>query len=383
MGDSERRVFAWWTVGRIDLCRRSPPTAPSNFLKRAARGATAYHRGTAGFNNQPSHHRCGDVVITDHDLHFPESSGIDSGEPELIRKYLNDSYRARIDLDTADEMCFWSHSRVTVGRYATEEFKLDGEVRLTADHAPLVVVMSPLSGRIECHCAGQSGAAGPEESVLVSVGGDGLDLRLSQTHARAVVLERGLLDEVAGAGDSAMVRFTGLTPRTAALANMLGSTERYVTGLISSRDMSENLLLLNSAGRLLASTVLAAFANDMPGDAGPDDEITDSHPLLLRQATEFIQANAARDIGVVDVANAVFLTPRTVQYMFRRHLDTTPSAYLREVRLHRARQELQLSDRNTATVAAVASKWGFAHTGRFAVTYRQRYGESPHETLRR
>ena len=31
---------------------------------------------------------------------------------------------------------------------------------------------------------------------------------------------------------------------------------------------------------------------------------------------------------------------------------------------------------------AFAQRWGFAHTGRFAVLYRQTYGQSPHTTLR-
>ncbi|PRC48304.1 AraC family transcriptional regulator, partial [Mycobacterium sp. ITM-2017-0098] len=76
-------------------------------------------------------------------------------------------------------------------------------------------------------------------------------------------------------------------------------------------------------------------------------------------------------------------TPRTVQYMFRKHLDTTPTAYLRAIRLKRAREELIASDRTITTVAAVAARWGFAHTGRFAVQFRDTYGESPHESLRR
>ncbi len=86
---------------------------------------------------------------------------------------------------------------------------------------------------------------------------------------------------------------------------------------------------------------------------------------------------------MADIAAAVYVTPRTVQYMFRRHLATTPSAYLREVRLRRAHEELVAGDKSLTTVAATSARWGFAHTGRFAVLYRAAYGESPHETLRR
>jgi AraC-like DNA-binding protein len=71
-----------------------------------------------------------------------------------------------------------------------------------------------------------------------------------------------------------------------------------------------------------------------------------------------------------------------VQYLFRRQLDSTPTEYVRRVRLHRAHQELLAADRVSATVTEIAQRWGFAHTGRFAVLYRQTYGQSPHTTLK-
>jgi AraC-like DNA-binding protein len=50
--------------------------------------------------------------------------------------------------------------------------------------------------------------------------------------------------------------------------------------------------------------------------------------------------------------------------------------------LHRAHQDLLAGSNGTATVSSIATRWGFAHTGRFAVLYRQTYGQSPHQTLR-
>jgi len=82
------------------------------------------------------------------------------------------------------------------------------------------------------------------------------------------------------------------------------------------------------------------------------------------------------------IAEAVHVTPRAVQYMFRRHLELTPMQYLRELRMRHAHEELLAADRLRETVGAIAARWGFAHTGRFAVQYRQTYGQSPHQTLR-
>jgi transcriptional regulator GlxA family with amidase domain len=96
----------------------------------------------------------------------------------------------------------------------------------------------------------------------------------------------------------------------------------------------------------------------------------------------YLEEHVAEDIGVADVASAVYVTPRALQYMFRRHLETTPMAYLRRVRLDRVHRDLVAGDRASTTVTATAAQWGFAHVGRFAVLYRETYGESPHVTLR-
>jgi transcriptional regulator GlxA family with amidase domain len=68
--------------------------------------------------------------------------------------------------------------------------------------------------------------------------------------------------------------------------------------------------------------------------------------------------------------------------MFRKHLECTPTDYLRRVRLHNAHQDLLAGSRATTTVAEVARRWGFGHLGRFAVHYREHYGQSPHLSLR-
>ncbi|MDG4864145.1 helix-turn-helix transcriptional regulator, partial [Streptomyces sp. T-3] len=81
-------------------------------------------------------------------------------------------------------------------------------------------------------------------------------------------------------------------------------------------------------------------------------------------------------------ALAARVSPRALQEAFRRHLDTTPLGYLRDVRLERAHQDLQTAARDgSATVSDVAYRWGFANLGRFAASYRSRYGHPPSMTL--
>lgn len=57
-------------------------------------------------------------------------------------------------------------------------------------------------------------------------------------------------------------------------------------------------------------------------------------------------------------------------------------AYVREVRLRRAHEELRAADPFTESVAAVARRWGFRHLGRFAAAHEAAYGQTPSRTLR-
>jgi AraC-like DNA-binding protein len=98
----------------------------------------------------------------------------------------------------------------------------------------------------------------------------------------------------------------------------------------------------------------------------------------LRAAVEFIHANAHLPITTTGIAAIADISVRALQEGFRRHLDVTPNTYLRNVRLDRVRDELSL--KAPTTVADVARAWGFAHLGRFASAYRERFGENPNQT---
>jgi transcriptional regulator GlxA family with amidase domain len=177
------------------------------------------------------------------------------------------------------------------------------------------------------------------------------------------------------------IRFTGLEPVDAAAARLWKDTVSYVVRTVLREDTVATQLVIGQASRLLAAAMLSTFPNTATAAGGSLDR-TDDRPALLRRAMEYMDANASNDIGLADIAGAIHVTPRAVQYMFRRHLDTTPLQYLRRMRLHYAHLELSAADRMMDTVTEIAARWGFAHTGRFAVIYRQAYGQSPHATLR-
>lgn len=166
-------------------------------------------------------------------------------------------------------------------------------------------------------------------------------------------------------------------PSTAAFGEIWKHTVDYVVQTMAAGAPRP---LIDASGQVLAAAVLSCFGRpDAPTVPAAQDPAL---PLSLRRAMAFIAASARDEVGVQEIAGAVHLSPRAVQYLFRKHLGETPTEHLRRVRLQRAHLDLVAGHHSTTTVSEVARRWGFGHTGRFAVLYRETYGVSPHMTLR-
>jgi len=105
-------------------------------------------------------------------------------------------------------------------------------------------------------------------------------------------------------------------------------------------------------------------------------EIVDRFEKIARANLENTtsMAGLCRDAGV---------TPRTLARAFRAVHGTTPLQYLHDLRLTEARQSLLLGCGGAKSVTEVATRFGFRELGRFAGAYRERFGETPSQTLRR
>lgn len=105
----------------------------------------------------------------------------------------------------------------------------------------------------------------------------------------------------------------------------------------------------------------------------------------LREALRIL-TEAALDFGEVpkvsELARRLGVSVRSLHYVFRQRMGTSPRSYAQSLRLSRARADLRVARPGEVTVAEVAVKWGFWHLGRFAATYRSTFGELPSESLR-
>lgn len=194
-----------------------------------------------------------------------------------------------------------------------------------------------------------------------------------------VVLDVEAITSVAGADQ---VWFTGYQPVSAGLGEGWNTTCTYVRDtVLTAPNIAAQPLLIGNAARLLAAMALTVFPNDALVDP-PAEHRHDAHPAGLRRAVAFIDENAHRDVGPAEIAAAAYVTVRALQLAFRRHLGTTPTGYLRRVRLEHVRRQLLSADPATATIAEIAARWGFANHSRFTAVYRTAYGERPSQSLR-
>jgi AraC-like DNA-binding protein len=191
------------------------------------------------------------------------------------------------------------------------------------------------------------------------------------------------LSRVAGpASGRDRVRLLGYRPVSATAQRRLNAAIDYVRTLAGPPSSGVTPLVASTLTAHLAAVVLETFPNNAAVEPTPAERLS-AGPALLRQAIGFIEAEAHKDIVLSDIAAAVHVTPRALQYVFRRHLEMSPMEYLRRVRLDHAHRQLSHSDPRSTTVRHIAGQWGFAHTGRFSALYRRTYGHSPSETLRR
>ncbi|MFB4350812.1 helix-turn-helix transcriptional regulator [Microbacterium sp. CR_7] len=177
--------------------------------------------------------------------------------------------------------------------------------------------------------------------------------------------------------EASSLRFQTPTPRSGDASRLLVQTAHNVRSILASDDLSARPLLLRSALRTLAVVTLDAF------DVAT--QMTDRHrgAGTVRRALLYIDDHIATPMTVHDIAAAAGVSVRTLQDAFRRVRNETPVEYVQRARLDVVRRALQRADPVSGAVSDIARRWGFSSMGRFAVAYRQQFGERPSDTLAR
>lgn len=102
----------------------------------------------------------------------------------------------------------------------------------------------------------------------------------------------------------------------------------------------------------------------------------------LADLEAWIDAHLDSPITVGRLCRVAGLGERALQKAFESRRGMSPMRFVAERRLAAARRLLTVSSPNH-DVTRIAMSLGFGHTGRFALLYRQAFGETPSQSLRR
>lgn len=311
---------------------------------------------------------------------------VDTRDPDRAAGMVGSAYCPhRLNLGRGRERFRAVQTETTVGDVAVHHLSYGADVGV--EPGPLgrwVLASTPVRGALTVRSGRAARTVTPGETVVF----DALREFTLEWHdsreLRTVRLPAAVVDD--------SIRDRGVDPvRHARFSLEPAVSVRAARSWLGAVDMAEREA--RRGGPFVESGLLAAqFTRMMAG------LLVETHPAIdgdgivgagvaprhLRAAVEFIERNAAQDVTLSSIARASGVGVRALQVGFRQHLDTTPTAYLRDHRLQRAHEVLvQAHLGDGSTVADVAHTWGFGNLGRFARAYRERFGCTPMETLRR
>lgn len=104
--------------------------------------------------------------------------------------------------------------------------------------------------------------------------------------------------------------------------------------------------------------------------------------VLVRRAVEISEEQNGA-VRIAPLCAALRVSPGSLETAFKSVTGVTPHVFFMRRQLNKARDALLREDADRCRVTDIALRLGFSELGRFAVRYRELFGESPSQTLRR
>lgn len=317
---------------------------------------------------------------------FSRRSSLITRDPDEAHEHLRATYVDHsVRLSGSVERFRFRHDIVDGGGFSVASYRHSMRCRVQTEPLDQVLVGQMIGGRLSVMSGGDAIRPVAGEVVLFPPG-VGLTVEWDDWQAGLVGVDLAEVNRVArevfGSAGHKEVRFTEQRAVSADRARHWQALVRYVYRDVLLNPFAANSVLIHQGTvRLLAATLLETFPNTAVD--GEEQGVGAVAAGAVRRAVAFVEERAGDPITLSDIADAAHLSPRALQAAFRQHLDTTPTAHLRTVRLEGAHRDLAQADPSVVTVAQVAARWGFVHHGRFSAAYRARYGCTPSATAGR
>jgi transcriptional regulator GlxA family with amidase domain len=159
------------------------------------------------------------------------------------------------------------------------------------------------------------------------------------------------------------------------LLNLHEAVERFA-------DAPAHVLTHPEAARAVEQALIHAMIRCMTDGSPVENGLgARQHSAILVRFEDFVMANNNRPLHLAESCAAIGASGRMLRMCCQEHLGMGPVRYLWLRRMHLARRALMEGAPQTTTVARIAMEYGFWELGRFAVRYRDLFGEAPSVSL--
>lgn len=283
-----------------------------------------------------------------------------------------------LEIGRAEGPFVFRHSAIGDGRLRSSELMISGPARATGSFEERTVTAGEvLSGRLSAEYARTR--VDTAQPFLRPSGH--ARLALDDAHLRMTAFDAEAFHQAVERYEQSGLRrrLSRTSPTSPAAAAAWSWTAGHVQRTMRDPHSFDNPIVAGELFDLAVRTLLACFAE--AGAEGPSPSLAGA-PRAVRRAVAYLEEHALDVVTVPDVAEAARISVRSLQSLFRRHLGVSPVEHLHAIRLEAARRDLLAGAGEDATVRAVAERWGFGNSGRFARLYQARFGELPSDTLR-
>ncbi|MGK7941508.1 MAG: helix-turn-helix domain-containing protein [Crocosphaera sp.] len=102
---------------------------------------------------------------------------------------------------------------------------------------------------------------------------------------------------------------------------------------------------------------------------------------VLKQAEEYMLNHLKENVTTPNICQEIGVSKRTLEYIFKDFYQTSPKAYLKQLRLNYLRQSILKKPH--LKINDLAEDLGFVHRGQLAGDYQELFAELPRETKAR
>jgi AraC-like DNA-binding protein len=149
-------------------------------------------------------------------------------------------------------------------------------------------------------------------------------------------------------------------------------------------EAGKKLIERPEVARALEQEMLHAVIHCLAADEADDIvKARRHHAAVMVRFEEVLSRLLDRKLSMPVLCTEVGVAERTLRMCCAEFLGVCPTRYVTLKRLNKARAALRRADPSMSSVAEVARNHQFLELGRFSVTYRATFGESPSVTLQR